>query len=126
MERKQPIRHYKHLLAYEQSYRMVLEVFRLTQEFPRHEQYELGRQLRSSARSVPANIAEGWAKRQSSAEFRRYLQNAIGSCEETQVWLDFCFDHAYITTKQHDHFKAEYAKIGMLLQRLWSGWRKLG
>jgi len=67
---------------------MALEVSALTRTFPKHEQYELARQLRASARSIPANIAEGWAKRQSAAEFRRHLQIAIGSCEETQVWLD--------------------------------------
>ena len=118
------IRHYKDLLVYQQSYRMALEVSALTRTFPKHEQYELARQLRASARSIPANIAEGWAKRQSAAEFRRHLQIAIGSCEETQVWLDLAKDEGYVTTEKREHFRTEYAHIGALLQRLWKGWRK--
>jgi len=61
---------------------MALEISKMTRT--RAEQYELARQVRESARSIPANIAEGWAKRQSSAEFRR------------QVWLDFVFDEGYV------------------------------
>ena len=120
------IRHYRDLLVYQQSYQMALEVSRLTRSFPRDEQYELARQMRSAARSISANIAEGWGKRQSAAEFRRFLQNAIGSCDEIQVWLDMSSDEKYITAKQHEHFHGEYAKIGALLHRLWKGWRKLG
>ena len=50
------------LLVYKQAYALALRVSELTKSFPRHEQYELGRQLRNSSRSVAANIAEGWAK----------------------------------------------------------------
>jgi four helix bundle protein len=73
------------LKVYQQAYAAALEVSRLTRSFPRFEQVELARQLRRSARSVPANIVEGWAKRSSAAEFKRYLQNALGSCADKNV-----------------------------------------
>lgn len=133
------IRHYKDLLVYQQAYRMALEVSRLARALPRHEQYELARQMRAAARSIPANIAEGWARRDSAAEFRRFLQMAIGSCEEMKVWLDFSRDEGYLNGKAFpstslrdseqgrtvEGLQSEYAKIGTLLQRLWRGWRKL-
>jgi four helix bundle protein len=104
---------------------MALEISKLTRTFPKGEQYEMARQVRESARSIPANIAEGWAKRQSSAEFRRHLQIAIGSCAETQVWLDFAFDEGYVSSEKRDQYRTEYSRIGFLLQRLWRNWKKL-
>jgi four helix bundle protein len=113
------------LLVYQQSYRLALEISQMTRTFPKHEQFELGRQLRASARSIPANIAEGWAKRHSPAEFRRHLQIAIGSCEETQVWLDLAKDEGYATSQKREYFRTEYSRVGVLLERLWRNWRKL-
>jgi hypothetical protein len=54
-----PVKRYSDLLIYKQAYRLALDVSKWTKQFPREEQFELGRQLRRSARSVPANIVEG-------------------------------------------------------------------
>jgi hypothetical protein len=61
-----PVKNYTDLLVYKQAYRLALAVSKFTKRLPREEQFELGRQLRRAARSVPANIVEGWAKRLSS------------------------------------------------------------
>ncbi len=122
---RKTIRHYKDLLVYQQAYRAALDISRVTRSFPRAEQFELARQMRAAARSVPANIAEGWARRQSPAEFRRFLQMAIGSCEEMRVWLDFSRDEGYLNGGRLQVLQTEYARIGLLLQRLWQGWRKI-
>ncbi len=90
--RRGTIRHYKDLLVYQQAYRLALEISKLTRAFPQSEQYEMGRQLRASSRSVAANIVQGWAKHHSAAEFKRHLQVAIGECEETRFWLDLAED----------------------------------
>jgi four helix bundle protein len=55
------------------------------------------RQLWRSARSVPANIIEGWAKRSSIAEFKQYLQVAIGSCDEWKLWLEMSRDEGSVS-----------------------------
>ncbi len=123
--RQGPIRSYTDLLVYKQAYRLALEVSRLTRDFPRHEQYEIGRQVRSSSRSVAANIVEGWAKRQSAAEFRRHLQLAIGECEETKFWLDLAGDEACTPKDGSERLKVEYSQLGMMLYKLWREWRKL-
>jgi four helix bundle protein len=83
-----PIKTYKDLNVYRESYSLALDVSRITRKFPGAEQFELARQLRRAARSIPANIVEGWAKRSSPAEFKRYLQVAIGSCDECKLWLE--------------------------------------
>jgi len=64
--RARVVRTYSDLLVYKQAYRLALDVSKLTKEFPRQEQFEMGRQLRNCSRSVAANIVEGWAKRNSA------------------------------------------------------------
>jgi len=113
------------LLVYQQAYRLALEVSRLSKGFPRAEQYELGRQIRSSSRSVAANIVEGWAKRESAAEFRRHLQISAGECEETRFWLELAVDEGCAPRATAEPLEAEYAKLGMMVHNLWKEWRKL-
>lgn len=72
-----PIRTYHDLDVFKESYSAALDVSRLCKRLPAMEQFELARQLRRAARSIPANIVEGWGKRASTPEFKRYLQIAI-------------------------------------------------
>lgn len=118
-----PIRTYRDLEVFKESYAAAMVVSRLTKTFPQREQVELARQLRRSARSVPANIAEGWAKRNSPLEFKRYLQMAVGSCHETEVWLSMSRDEGYITGEEHDELAKRYERIGVMLRSLWKNWR---
>jgi four helix bundle protein len=90
--RSGPVRNYTDLIVYRQSYQLALRVSEMTRTFPRQEQYELGRQVRRSSRSVAANIVEGRAKRTSSAEFKRHLVIAAGEAAETKCWLDLAAD----------------------------------
>jgi four helix bundle protein len=124
-ERGSPIRNYTDLLIYKQAYRLALEVSKLTRSFPRHEQYELGRQLRNASRSVAANIVEGWAKRNSAAEFKRHLLIANGEGAETKFWLDLAGDEGCARKERCEALKAEYGKLSMMIHNLWKEWRKL-
>ena len=120
-----PIRRYRDLLVYQQAYRLALAVSQLSKAFPRQEQNELGRQIRRCSRSIAANIIEGWAKRESAAEFKRHLQIAIGECEETRFWLDLACDESCAPKAKTEPLEAEYAKLGMMIHNLWKEWRKL-
>ena len=120
-----PVRRYADLLVYQQAYRLALEVSKLTKSFPTHEQYELGRQLRACSRSIAANVVEGWAKRNSAAEFKRHLMIASGECAETRFWLDLATDEGLTNKTRIEPMKADYAKLAMMLHNLWKGWRKI-
>ena len=96
---------YKDLNVFRESYGLALDISRATKRFPGPEQFELARQLRRAARSVPANIVEGWAKRSSAAEFKRYLQVAIGSCDECKLWTEMSRDEGFLSAE-------ECAKLG--------------
>ena len=119
------MRNYTDLIVYEQAYRLALEVSKLTRAFPRQEQFELGRQIRESSRSVAANIVEGWAKRNSSAEFKRHLVIASGEAAETKFWLDLAADEGIAPRSHCEQMKAEYSKLGMMIRNLWKEWRKI-
>ncbi len=117
-----PIRTYRDLEVFQEAYSAALKVSRLTKNFPRFEQLEIGRQLRKAVRSVPANIVEGWAKRSSASEFKRYLQVAIGSCVETRMWLEMSKDEGYLSEKDYAELNLQYERIGARLARLWKQW----
>jgi four helix bundle protein len=121
-----PIRTFRDLEVFKGSYNAALTVSQLCEGFPAFEQVELARQLRRAARSVPGNIAEGWAKRHSTAEFKRYLQNAFGSCQETQVWLQMSRDEGYIDKEKWQSLQMRYDRIGVMLHALWKKWKPLG
>lgn len=70
---------FRDLAIYQKSYVLALEVHKLTRELPEVERYELGHQLRKAAVSIPANIAEGYGRKNSQAEFKHFLRNALGS-----------------------------------------------
>ena len=80
-----PIKTYKDLNAFRESYSLALQVSHTTRRFPGPEQFELARQLRRAARSILANIVEGWAKGHRLLNSKRYLQVAIGSCDECKL-----------------------------------------
>ena len=123
--RRMPVRNCTDLLVYRQAYDLALHTSKLTRTFPRQEQYELGRQIRRSSRSVAANIVEGWSKRSSSAEFKRHLVIASGEAAETKFWLDLAADEGIAPRDMCEKLKAEYSKLGMMLHNLWKEWRKI-
>ena len=77
---------YERFRAWQACDQLVLEVYRATGEFPRHELYGLTSQARRAAFSAAANIAEGSAKH-GRREFRRYLDIAMGSLSELSYTL---------------------------------------
>jgi four helix bundle protein len=77
---------YKELRAWKQAVDLALEVYRLTEGFPRSELYGLTTQIRRSAVSVPSNIAEGKG-RFSDREFALFLRHARGSLLELETQI---------------------------------------
>ena len=117
------IRTYRDLEVFQEAYGAALDISKLTKSFPNLEQFELARQLRRAARSIPANIVEGWAKRQSVAEFKRYLQVAIGSCDEVKLWLEMSRDEGYASREAVEKLIDRLNRIGAMLTSLWKRWR---
>jgi four helix bundle protein len=111
------------LNVFRESYSLALDVSKVTRRFPQAEQFELARQLRRAARSVPANIVEGWAKRASASEFKRYLQIAIGSCDECKLWLELSRDEGFLNSQECTKLENEFNVAGSMLKSLWRNWK---
>ena len=107
---------YHNLDVYQKAYRLALEVHKVTLTFPQIEQYELAGQLRRSSKSIAANIAEGMGKQSSHGEVRRYVQMAIGSCDESRVWLEFSRDLGYLGAEEQCQYDQRFQEIGRMLR----------
>jgi four helix bundle protein len=77
---------YRDLVAWQKSLDLVVEIYRITEHFPKSEIYGLTSQLRRAAVSVPSNIAEGQAHF-SKQEFRHFLRHSRGSLAELETQL---------------------------------------
>jgi four helix bundle protein len=77
---------------------LVLEVYKLTREFPDSEGYGLISQLQRATVSVPANIAEGAADR-THFRFSHFLSNAPGSLNKIDAQLELSFRLGYLSLK---------------------------
>ena len=79
---------------WKKAHRWVLEVYRYTEGFPRHELFALVSQLRRAAVSIPANFAEGF-KKKSKWDKLRFYNIAQGSLEECRYYLILSRDLGY-------------------------------
>jgi four helix bundle protein len=109
------LRGHRDLKVYQLAYRLAMEIYEVTKAFPKEERYSLTDQLRRSSRSVAANIAEGFRKRQYPAALASKLADADAEATETQVWLDFAKDCGYLTSERQQPLTAGYTEIGMML-----------
>ena len=107
---------YHRLEVYQKAYQLALEVHRMSLEFPKLEQYGLAQQLRGSSKSIPVNVAEGMGKQESPADVRRFIRMAIGSCDETRVWLEFARDLGYLKPEQQAALEVRYQEVGRMLR----------
>ena len=77
---------HRDLRVWNTAIELVLEVYRITEVFPRTEQFGLRSQLRRAALSIPSNIAEGHS-RSTRGEYKNALSIARGSVAEVEVQL---------------------------------------
>ncbi len=116
------------LSVFHKAYDLSLAIHKRSLDFPRLEQTELASQLRRSSKSICANIGEGLGKQASKKDVVRFLRMAIGSCDETRIWLKYALDLGYIIAEEHDKFREGYIEVGKMLSGLikyWSGPGKL-
>lgn len=77
---------FRDLVVWQKAHKLVLEIYSFAKGFPAEENYGLKSQMRRSAVSVAANIAEGFKKR-GKADKIRYFNISEGSLEECRYYL---------------------------------------
>ena len=111
---------YRDLKAYQLAYRLAMEIYLESKAFPKDERYSLTDQIRRSSRSIVANIAEAYRKRQYPRMFVSKLADADGETTETQVWLDFGRDCNYLPAERHAELFKGYEEVGKMLGAMMS------
>ena len=100
--------------AWNVAHQLTLAVYRASATFPRAEVYGLTSQLRRSAVSVPANLAEGFG-RHSKAEPLRFCMIANGSLQEVKYLLLLARDLEFCPGEDYDQVTALADRTGALL-----------
>jgi four helix bundle protein len=106
---------FRDLKVYQLAYRLAMEIFEVTKKFPKEERYSLTDQIHRSSRSVAANVAEAFRKRQYPDAFVSKLADADAEATETQVWLDLSRDCRYLPVDRYHELVAGYAEVGKML-----------
>jgi four helix bundle protein len=105
---------FKRLEVWQAAHSLACEVYRSTGTFPKSEAYGLTAQLRRSAASIPANIAEGCG-RNGDAEFGRFVRISLGSATELEYHLLLSRDIGLLDAATHSRLSAQASRIqGML------------
>jgi len=112
------LRGHRDLKVFQYAYALAMQIFNESKTFPKDERFSLTSQIRRSSRSVAANIAEGFRKRQHPNVFVSKLADSDAEATETQVWLDFARDCGYLSTEHHDELIARYEEVGRMLQAM--------
>lgn len=108
---------FRSLKVWEKSHTWVLDVYRVTESFPKAEVYGLTSQLRRSAMSVPINIAEGCG-RGSDKDLCRFLQISMGSASEAEYQLLLAHDLKYLPTSEYHRLHESVNEIKRMLTGL--------
>ncbi len=96
------MRDYKKLDVWKKSHELYMHVrLNISKKFPREERYELTSQLLRASLSVPLNIVEGCG-RFTDKEFARFLDNSLGSTNETDYCCFAASELGYITVEDYN------------------------
>lgn len=114
---------YRDLDVYQRSLEALVRVHEVAASLPAIERYELASQLRRASKSIPANIAEGYARRRSPKEFVSFLTIALGSANEIEVHAEVAHRLGYIDGEIREELQATYGTIGRMLAGLIRSWK---
>ena len=123
--KRPPVRSFRDLEVYQRAFALVKPIQDLVKMFPERERHRLSDQMLRASASIPANIAEGFARRGSLPVFKNHLSMAMGSANEMEAHLDIALTLGYLTPEQHRRFIDEYQIIGKQLRRMIQTWRTI-
>lgn len=111
------IKSFTELTVWQRAHELALAVFRITEAFPRADQFGIVSQVRRSSASVTANIAEGFG-RGTTRELLRSLQISHGELEETRYFMLLSLDIGRISKVDFETVNALCDSVGQLINAL--------
>lgn len=107
---------FKKLRVWQESHKLVLEIYGYIHKFPKSESFGLVSQIQRAAYSIPMNISEGCG-RSGKADIGRFIQIAIGSANELEYQLILSRDLKYLKTEDYNSLNT---KLIVIRKMLWS------
>ena len=111
------IRSYRDLTVWKKSMELAAAVYRLTRQFPKHEEYRISGQMIRAATSIPANIAEGHG-RGTRKDYAHFVSIAKGSLAELETFLLLVMDLALAPTSMTSPVLDLAEEVGRMLNVL--------
>jgi len=105
---------YKKLKVWEKAHKFAIEIYRLSNNFPREELYGLTSQIRRSAFSISLNIVEGHAS-SSKKEFLNFLNISNRSLVETEYLLEVVKELNFINETAYQKLERMRSEVGIML-----------
>lgn len=116
---------FRDLEVYRNSYGAMLIVMKeIIPKLPETEKYDLQDQMRRACKAIPRLIGEGYAKRHQKAGFQKYVDDAMGECNEMVVNLEQAKDiyPSYVSVKRCAELIDIYDKSARQLYKLGNAW----
>ena len=111
-------RDFKETTVYRKAFEVSMEIYFVSKLFPKEERYSLTDQIRRASRSVCANLAEAYRKRQYPAHFLSKISDCDAENSETGVWIDFALKCEYITKENYIQLVSKNEEVGRLLNHM--------
>ena len=109
---------YEKLDIFRLSRELAIKVHKMSLSLPKFEMYEEGSQVRRAAKSVGANIVEGYCLRRHKNEYLQYLHRAFGSSQETIYHLGMLFETQSLSDhKTYEELREQYDHLGRMIYR---------
>jgi len=101
---------HKDLLVWQKSIAFVTAIYNLTKSFPKEELYCIVSQIRRAAVSIPSNMAEGCARR-NTREYIQFLYVSLGSAAELETQLIISSNLGYINENDNQNILKNLEEI---------------
>lgn len=111
------------LEVYKESFQLLEKLYQFLRKLPKSE-YDTVVQCKKCGKSIPANIAEGWAKRVSELELKRFLSIALGSSDELVTHLRTIKISAPHLSLEAEEIGTAYKTLSKRINSLRKNWRK--
>lgn len=106
---------YRHLKVWQRSFALANEIYTITSQFPKNQQFSLVQQMQRAAVSIPSNIAEG-SNRQSSKEYRQFLCISLGSLGELETQLMIAQTQDFVPIEKAEVLLLELSELAKMLR----------
>lgn len=107
---------FKDLIVWQKAHKLVLNIYGITQTFPKEELFGLTSQIRRAAVSIPANIAEGFG-RHGTKDKLRFYNISLASLNEVNYDLLLINDLKYAETSE---LILDIEEVGKMLKSYYS------